>query len=320
MIKIAAIGIGRAGCTIVSKLPTYIQEFVDILYIHSQEAYLLRNNYNKSISIEISETKYLGTRGETYLGHKCAKYNKHKILSKLSGYELIFVSGLGGGTGSGATPYIAKILKDKGALCISIVSLPFDFEGERKSKVALSAYSKIKRSSDSVVLIDNNTLLESYSAISKGIFDRSDKFISTAIYGLASPISRPDLVNIDMLDVKQAIQGMGVSTVGIGTSRGKNRATLATNKSIENAQIFRKFQTFNIKSMIVSITAGMDMDIKEFDEIGNVIRKFISDDTIVVVGTIISLEIIDSIEIVTIASGFVDSIDTNYRRWAYCDM
>jgi cell division protein FtsZ len=303
------VGIGRAGCTIVSKLAT--GELIDIFYMHSQEAYLLRNNYDNKIAIETSETKDFGTNGEVHLGYNCAKYNKNKILSTLSGYKIIFiVSGLGGGTGSGATPYIAEILKAKGVLCLSLVSLPFDFEGERKRRVALSAYNKIKKSSDSIILIDNNKILESHSKINKGIFALSDDFISTVIYSLTSLISIPEVINIDIQAIKITLQEVGVSTVGFGTARGKNRATSATNKSIENAQIFRKFQTNNIENFIISIIAGMDMDINEFDEVGDVIRRVSADDAIVVVGTIIDPEMTDDFEVVVIASGFVDDLDT----------
>jgi cell division protein FtsZ len=309
--EIAVIGIGRAGCTIVSKLPEHTQKIVKTFYIHSQNKYLLENNYKNNISIEIPETKDFGTNGEAYLGHNCAKYNQNKILSKLSAYRFIFIiAGLGGGTGSGATPYIAGILKEKGILCVSIVSFPFHFEGERKNRVALSSYGRIKNSSDSIILIDNNKILEDNFIISNGVFDFTDKFISAVIYGLAGLIVKPGLVDINIEDFETAIKMMGISVVGFGTSSGKNRAASATNKSIKNSQVFRKFHKHSIKSFIVSITVGMDMGINEFDEIGEVIQQFSADDANVVVGVTIDPEMSGNIEVIIIVSGFVDTIDT----------
>lgn len=308
--KIAVVGVGRAGCAIVSKLPQATQNAADCYYMHTQEQYLFEMQFSNAISIETAETKEFGTNGEAYLGYNCIKFHKEIIISYFSEYKFILlVAGLGGGTGSGATPYLANILKHLGILCVSIVSFPFNFEGGRKNRVALSAYSRIKNSSDSIIFIDNNRILDTDPNIKNGLFNLSDEFMSTTVYGLAGLVTKPGLLSVSINDLKSVIKGMGVSTVGFSSASGKNRGTLAAKEGLESAQLFRSFHTKNIKSLIISITADSDMGLHEFEEIGKVIISSVAENIDIIIGTAIDHNIPGEIRILIIASGFEDNID-----------
>lgn len=309
--KVAVLGIGRAGCSIISKLRNNLEDRVDFQYIHTQDNYLNDIASSNKICIGISETKDFGTNGEAYLGLKCAEKHKDQILKSLAPYDIIFiVAGLGGGTGSGATPYLAKLLKESDALVVSIVSLPFAFEGERKRRIALSSYQKIKSSGNSTIIIENEHILKSDKAITSNIFSLTDQYMSSTIRGLAGLVTQPGLINVEPDDLKTALGEMGstISITGVGLSSGKARAMKATRLAITNASEFRDFDFSTSKSLIISITAGLDMGIHEFEEVGSIIRKVVPDDITVVVGTIIDPSVVDDLEVLITISGLEDNI------------
>lgn len=308
--KVAVLGVGRAGCTIISSLQSLIENTADLFHIHSQDEYLTNLQATNKISIGISETQNLGTNGEPYLGRKCAEDHKELITKTLGSYDIVFiVAGLGGGTGSGATPYIAKLLQELGILTISIISLPFSFEGDRKRRIALSAFQKIKLSGDSTVVVNNDYILKSKQINTNNIFHRTDQYMSSTIYGLSSLILKPGLINVDTSDIKVVLGGMGQTSItGIGSASGEGRATRATRLALLDAQEVRDFSYSETKGLIISIIAGLDMQINEFEEVGNVVREVASDETSVVVGTVIDPEMVDDIKVLITISGIEDDI------------
>ena len=309
--KVAVLGIGRAGCSIISKLRDSLEDRVDFHFIHTQENYLGDIVSPNKITIGISETKDFGTNGEAYLGLRCAEKHKNQILESLALYDIIFiVAGLGGGTGSGATPYLARLLKKSGALTISIVSLPFSFEGERKRRIALSSYQKIKSSGNSTIILENDHILSNDKAITNNIFSLTDQYMSSTIHGLAGLVTQPGLINVEPDDLRTALSEMGstISITGVGLASGKARATKATRLAITNASEFRDFDFSTSKSLIISITAGLDMGIHEFEEVGGIIRKIAPDDITVIVGTVIDPSMVDDLEVLITISGLEDNI------------
>lgn len=308
--KVAALGVGRAGCSIISNLRNSIEDRVDLFYIHTQDQYLNEIESSNIISIETSETKDLGTNGEAYLGRKCAEEYKSQISKRLEQYDIIFiVAGLGGGTGSGATPYIARQLKESGALTISVVSLPFSFEGERKRRVALSSYQKIKSSGNSTIVIENDHILKHDQATTGNIFSITNQFMSSTIHGLAGLVTEPGLISVGPSDFKAALGEMGgISIIGVGSASGEERAVKATRVAITSAFTLRELDLSTSKSLIISIKAGLDMGIQEFEEVGKEIRAFAPEDITVIIGTVIDPEMFDDIEVLITISGIEDDI------------
>lgn len=308
--KVAVLGIGSGGCTIVSSLREIILDVADLFYVHSQAEYLNKLEGNNKIDIGISETRDFGTNGESYLGRKCAENNWSIASKTLHSYDVVFlVAGLGGGTGSGATPYFAKFLKNSNTLVISIISLPFSFEGDRKKRIALSAYQKIKSSSDTIVVVNNDHILNNELVKANSIFEAANHNMSSTIYGLSTLLIRPGLINIDIDDVKDVlVDKSNTSATSIGRAHGEKRASTAAKMALLGIQSLHSSSIFRPKGFIISIIAGLDMEIHEFEEVGEEIRQFAHDDATVVVGTVIDPSMVDDMEVVITVSGIEDNI------------
>tara|TARA_Y100000296_G_scaffold85988_1_gene124252 strand:- start:1051 stop:2745 length:1695 start_codon:yes stop_codon:yes gene_type:complete len=311
--KIVAVGVGTVGCKILSSSLNKVENEVKTIFIHSNEKFLSGLGVNDQNTILLSTSTDI-PRINTPRDALLALTKRSSQLEEfLSNSDIVFViAGLGGATGSGCSPFITQHIEKRDALCIGMFSLPFDFEGRGKRGAALSAYSKLKNSTDSLLVIKNDLFLNAARSttervIQSDLFHESNIYFSSLISGLSTLVTRPGLINIDYRDLRTVLKSMGPCTVGFGSCSGTDRATKAALQAIKAAE----YSGINIKSAkggVVNITAGPDFAIDEFEAVGNAVKEILGENAIVVVGTVIDMELTDTIEVTFALSGLQELV------------
>jgi len=310
---IVAIGIGTVGCKILSNSLPKLASEIKTIFIHSNEHFLINLGAVEEHSILLSKsnnTQRINTPNDASLALKNSSTKLDKLLADS---EIVFVlAGLGGATGSGCAPYVTQQIQELGSLCIGMFSLPFGFEGRGKKGAALSAYSKLRTTVDSLLVIKNDNFLNaepSATSSHSDLFNQSNLYFSSLIYGLSDLMIRPGLINIDQRDLRPIIKSMGSCTVGFGSSSGKNRAYKATIEAIE-AATKSGVDIRNGKGAVLNITAGPDFVIREFKEVNKLVSTLLGEQATVVVGTVIDTEMekTDFIEVTFVIFGLEETI------------
>ena len=214
---------------------------------------------------------------------------------------------MGGGTGTGAAPVFAEVAKELGILTVAIVTKPFSFEGKQRAMAADDGIRRLAEHVDSLITIPNNKLL---SVLGKNIslinaFKAANNVLLGAVKGISDLITRPGLINVDFADVRTVMSAMGMAMMGTGTAKGEDRARQAAEAAIASP-LLEDINLSGARGLLVNITAGLDMSIGEFEEVGDVIKGFISDDATVVVGTVIDPELTDEMRVTVIVTGLGD--------------
>lgn len=309
---IKVIGIGGGGGNAVEHMVTENVEGVQFICANT-DAQALRNSkakYHLQLGEEL--TKGLGAGADPDIGRKAAEEDKEKIKEVLQGADMVFITaGMGGGTGTGAAPVIAEIAKEMGILTVAIVTKPFAFEGRQRSLSAETGIQQLSEHVDSLITIPNNKLL---SVLGKNIslvnaFKAANNVLLGAVQGIADLITRPGLINVDFADVRTVMSEMGMAMMGSGKASGDDRAKQAAEAAIASP-LLEDINFSGAKGILINITAGLDMSIGEFEEVGDVIKNFISDEATVVVGTVIDPEMTDELRVTVIVTG-IGSSKTN---------
>jgi len=218
---------------------------------------------------------------------------------------MVFITaGMGGGTGTGAAPVLAQIAKEMGILTVAIVTRPFTFEGRLRAKVAEEGIKHLTEHVDSLITIPNDKLL---AVLGKNIsllnaFKAANNVLQGAVQGIADLIIRPGLINVDFADVRTVMSEMGMAMMGTGTASGEERAREAAEAAI-SSPLLEDVNLSGARGILVNITAGMDMSIGEFEEVGGAVKEFISDEATVVIGTVIDPEMSDTLRVTIIVTG-----------------
>lgn len=315
--QIIAIGVGTVGCKILSTALSENDDSVKTVFIHSSEQFLSDLGVNKVDTIPLSKKKENFRINTPYDALTAIKNKQNKLEDLLALSDIVFVvSGLGGATGSGCSPFIVEVAQKSGALCIGMFSLPFEFEGRGKRGAALKAYAELTKETDSLLLIENEKLLNSNElfraeSTSSDLFQNSNTYFSSLINGLSSLVTRPGLINVDCQDLKSLLKRMGPCMVGHGVCYGKNKAKEAVSKAFDSIT-FMGLNIRSAKGCVVNITLGMDSSIDEFDEIGKAVQEALNDHATIIVGTVIDTTMVDKIEVICTLSGLNNLImDTN---------
>jgi len=214
---------------------------------------------------------------------------------------------MGGGTGTGAAPIFAEVAKELGILTVAVVTKPFAFEGKQRALAAEDGIRRLAEHVDSLITIPNNKLL---SVLGKNIsllnaFKAANNVLLGAVKGISDLITRPGLINVDFADVRTVMSEMGMAMMGTGSAKGEERARQAAESAIASP-LLEDVNFSGARGILVNITAGMDMSIGEFEEVGDVVKEFISDDATVVVGTVIDPEMKDEMRVTVIVTGLGD--------------
>ncbi len=305
---IKVVGVGGGGGNAVEHMVVENIDGVEFICANT-DAQALKNS-NAKIHIQLGDqlTKGLGAGANPQIGREAAEEDRDRIREVLAGADMVFITaGMGGGTGTGAAPIFADVAKELGILTVAIVTKPFSFEGKQRAMAAEDGIRRLAENVDSLITIPNNKLL---SVLGKNIslinaFKAANNVLLGAVKGISDLITRPGLINVDFADVRTVMSAMGMAMMGTGSARGENRARQAAEAAIASP-LLEDVNLSGARGLLVNITAGPDMSIGEFEEVGDVIKAFISDDATVVVGTVIDSELGDEMRVTVIVTGLGD--------------
>jgi cell division protein FtsZ len=218
---------------------------------------------------------------------------------------MVFVTaGMGGGTGTGGAPIVAEVAREMGILTVAVVTRPFSFEGKSRLKIAESGLGELEQHCDSLITIPNEKLLEVLGKNTSLLdaFREANDVLLGAVQGIAELIIRPGMINVDFADVRTVMSEMGAAMMGTGQASGENRAREAAERAI-NSPLLDDIDVSGAKGVLVNITAGMDLSLGEFAEVGDTIEEYASEDATVVVGTVIDPDLADTLKVTVVATG-----------------
>lgn len=302
---IKVIGVGGGGGNAVNQMVETGIEGVDFVSINT-DAQALRNFQGKNtLQIGGSVTKGLGAGANPEVGRQAALEDRDRIQELLKGSDMVFLTaGMGGGTGTGAAPVIAQAAKEMGILTVAVVTKPFPFEGQRRSAVAHKGIEELKHHVDSLITIPNAKLLSVLGGeiTLLNAFRSANDVLSGAVQGIAELITRPGLINVDFADVRTVMSEMGMAMMGAGVARGEDRALMAANAAV-GSPLLEDVDLSGALGLLVNITAGLNLSMREFEEIGGTISDLASDDATVVIGTVIDPDMEDELRVTVVATG-----------------
>ncbi len=302
-IKIVTVGVGGAGNNTINRLIKFGVKGTELVAINTDKQHLnLIHDRAKKVLIGKSITKGLGAGGYPDIGAKAAEVDRKAIEEVLEGAHLVFIcAGMGGGTGGGASPIVAEIAKQQGAITVSIVTYPFNLERARKKK-ADESIKKLRKYSDSVIILDNNRLVELFPNLRMTeAFAVADEILARAIGGLVWTITQPSLINIDFADVRSIMQGGGVGFIAVGEGKGNDRVRAAAEGVVKNRLLDVDFE--GAKGAIIHITGGSDLTLGDAIKAGEMITERMDPEANVKWGARIMQNYEGRLEIVAIVTG-----------------
>lgn len=302
---IKVIGVGGGGGNAVNQMVSADIEGVEFICVNT-DAQALRNFNGKStLQIGASVTKGLGAGANPEVGRQAALEDRERITEMLSGSDMVFITaGMGGGTGTGAAPVIAQIAKEMGILTVAVVTRPFPFEGQRRLGLAQVGIDELAHHVDSLITIPNAKLLSVLGAEVSllSAFKSANQVLSGAVQGIAELITRPGLINVDFADVRTVMSEMGMAMMGSGSATGEDRALMAAQAAI-GSPLLEDVDLNGACGILVNITAGMTLTMREFEEVGTTVANLASEDATVVIGTVIDPDMGDEMRVTVVATG-----------------
>ncbi|HFQ13685.1 MAG TPA: cell division protein FtsZ [Gammaproteobacteria bacterium] len=302
---IKVIGVGGGGGNAVDHMVQQNIEGVDFICANT-DAQAIRNTRAQTVlQLGSNITKGLGAGANPEIGRQAAMEDRERIQEALDGADMVFITaGMGGGTGTGGAPVVAQIAKEMGVLTVAVVTRPFPFEGKKRMDAASRGIDELKQNVDSLITIPNEKLL---SVLGKNIslldaFKAANDVLLGAVQGIAELITRPGLINVDFADVRTVMSEMGMAMMGSGHATGENRAVEAAESAIASP-LLEDVNLSGARGILVNVTAGMDMSIGEFEQVGETVRRFSSDNATVVVGTVIDPEMEGELRVTVVATG-----------------
>jgi cell division protein FtsZ len=302
---IKLMGIGGGGGNAVDHMVRTGIDGVDFICANT-DAQALNNVQSKTtLQLGANMTKGLGAGANPDIGRQAALEDRERIQEVIEGTDMLFLTaGMGGGTGTGAAPVVAQLAKEMGILTVAVVTKPFPFEGKKRMGVATEGIEQLQQHVDSLITIPNEKLL---TVLGKNMtlldaFKSANEVLQGAVQGIAELITRPGLINVDFADVKTVMAEMGMAMMGSGIGTGEERAREAAEAAI-NSPLLEDVHLSGARGILVNVTAGMNMAIGEFEEVGSTIKGFASEDAQVVVGTVIDPELEDELRVTVVATG-----------------
>ena len=302
---IKVVGVGGGGGNAIEHMMTGSIEGVEFICANTDAQALKKSSANSLIQLGESITRGLGAGANPEIGRRSAEEDRERIKTALVGADMVFITaGMGGGTGTGAAPIFAQVAKELGILTVAVITRPFSFEGRVRMQVADQGIANLTQYVDSLITIPNNKLL---SVLGKNVtlvnaFKAANDVLRGAVQGIAELITRPGLINVDFADVRTVMSEMGMAMMGTGVASGDNRARLAAEAAI-SSPLLEDVDMTGARGVLVNITAGLDMSIGEFEEVGDAIKNITSEGATVVVGTVIDPELRDEVRVTVIVTG-----------------
>lgn len=302
---IKVIGVGGGGGNAVSHMLSSEIDGVDFVCANTDAQALRGMEARSVVQLGSQITKGLGAGANPNVGREAALEDRAQIENILQGADMVFITaGMGGGTGTGAAPIVAEVAREMGILTVAVVTKPFPFEGRKRMAIAEQGLKELAEHVDSLITIPNEKLLpvlgKNCSLLTA--FSTANDVLLGAVQGIADLIIRPGMINVDFADVRTVMSEMGMAMMGTGISRGEDRAREAAEAAVRSP-LLEDVDLRGAKGILVNITAGLDMNLGEFSEVGNTIEEFASDNATVVIGTVIDPEMSDELKVTVVATG-----------------
>ncbi|MDA8389837.1 MAG: cell division protein FtsZ [Gammaproteobacteria bacterium] len=302
---IKVIGVGGGGGNAIDYMMRSNIEGVEFIVANTDAQAIKRSAANLVLQLGSNLTKGLGAGADPAIGRQAAVEDRDRIAEALAGADMVFITaGMGGGTGTGAAPVVAQIAKDQGILTVAVITKPFPFEGRKRMAVADQGIRDLSEYVDSIITIPNEKLL---AVVGRDMtlldaFGRANQVLQGAVQGIAELITRPGHINVDFADVRTVMSEMGMAMMGSAVARGPERAQEAARAAI-SSPLLEDIDIAGARGMLVNVTAGANMSIGEFAEVGDTIKEFASEDATVVIGTAFDPDMNDEMRVTVVATG-----------------
>jgi cell division protein FtsZ len=302
---IKVIGVGGGGGNAVKHMIDNDVEGVDFICANTDAQALSDVESKTVLQLGGDITKGLGAGANPEIGRAAAMEDRDRIADALHGADMVFITaGMGGGTGTGGAPVVAEVARELGILTVAVVTRPFPFEGKKRLSIAVDGVGELQQHVDSLITIPNEKLLEVLGKNTSLLdaFKEANDVLLGAVQGIADLIIRPGMINVDFADVRTVMSEMGMAMMGTGHSKGENRAREAAEKAI-NSPLLDDINLAGARGILVNITAGFDLSLGEFSEVGDTIEEFASEEATVVVGTVIDPDMKEELKVTVVATG-----------------
>lgn len=306
---IKVVGVGGGGGNAVRHMLAGDVDGVEFICANTDSQALKDLEPKAVIQLGNTITKGLGAGANPEIGRQAALEDRERIAESLKGADMVFITaGMGGGTGTGGAPIVAEVARDLGILTVAVVTKPFPFEGGKRLKIADAGLAELAENVDSLITIPNEKLL---SVLGKNTtlldaFGAANDVLQGAVQGIADLIIRPGMINVDFADVKTVMSEMGMAMMGTGSATGEDRAREAAEAAIRSP-LLEDINLQGARGILVNITAGVDLNLGEFSEVGSIVEEFASESATVVVGTVIDPEMTDELKVTVVATGLSNS-------------
>ncbi len=302
---IKVIGVGGGGGNAVAHMVDAGIEGVDFICANTDSQALKSSRSRTSLQIGCNITKGLGAGADPDIGRQAAMEDRDRIQEVIGGADMLFITaGMGGGTGTGAAPIVAQVARELGILTVAVVTKPFIMEGGKRMHIAEHGIGELGKYVDSLITIPNEKLLTVLGGETTLLdaFRAANQVLQGAVQGIAELITRPGLINVDFADVRTVMAEMGMAMMGTGVSSGEDRAREAAEAAV-SSPLLEDINLAGANGILINVTAGMDLSIGEFQEVGATVKEFASEDATVVMGTVIDPEMTDKIRVTVVATG-----------------
>ncbi|MBT3455669.1 cell division protein FtsZ [bacterium] len=317
--SIKVMGIGGAGGNTINSMIDTNHSGIDFFAANTDAQALDMSKSKNKVQFGVKATKGLGTGADPELGRRAAEEDIDKMMEHLDNADIVFLTaGMGGGTGSGALPVIARALKERGILSIAVVTKPFLFEGKRRTEIAEEAIDLIKKDVDTLIVIPNQKLLE---VVDENVpmveaFSMINDVLNQSVKGISDIIAKPGHINVDYADVRAIMKGMGYAVMGNGRASGKDRAREAALSSV-SSPLLENMSIKGAKGVLLNITGGPDMSLYEINQAANVIYEQVDENASIILGSVIDQDLTDEIFVTVIATGFENEHSTQPSEFSF---
>jgi cell division protein FtsZ len=302
---IKVIGVGGGGGNAVQHMVENEIEGVDFICANTDAQALKSTSAKTVLQLGGNMTKGLGAGANPDIGRQAAIEDRERLEEVIEGADMLFITaGMGGGTGTGGAPVVAEIARDLGVLTVAVVTRPFPFEGAKRAKIADQGIEELSKYVDSLITIPNAKLLK---VLGKGVtlldaFKAANDVLLGAVQGIAELITRPGLINVDFADVRTVMAEMGMAMMGSGIGQGQDRAQDAAEAAI-SSPLLEDIDIAGARGILVNVTAGLDVSIEEFEQVGNTVKEFSAAEATIVIGTVIDPEMSGELRVTVVATG-----------------
>ena len=311
--NIKVIGVGGGGGNAVAQMIDAKIEGVEFIAANTDAQALRQFKGRTILQIGSSVTKGLGAGANPEVGRQAALEDRDHVIEMLAGADMVFITaGMGGGTGTGASPVIAQAAKELGILTVAVVTKPFHFEARRRMSIAEKGIEELAAHVDSLITIPNSKLAEVLGGetLLLNAFKAANDILQGAVQGIAELITRPGLINVDFADVRTVMSEMGMAMIGSGRSSGADRAMMAAQAAI-GSPLLEEVNLTGASGILVNITAGPNLTMKEFEEVGSTVSDLAAEDATVVMGTVIDPDMGDDLRVTVVATGLGEPVDSS---------